>query len=217
MIAAAAIVPWTIRTRDGSEARVAQTAFKEPPLYPFFPNSAMAVPVSLQCANGNKIDVLTERVHNEVSGSKKTKFSSWFPNVFWLEDSYMSEIILYHETPDKKVVPTFGLGDDKHDYGKGFYLTKDFKLAKEWAVCRPNATNGWVHTFVLDIDGLKVLDFQKISVLAWLAELMKHRDASDSKRYHVLAEKAYSQLTEDEDMLTTVLYDEFNAKYNGCL
>lgn len=98
MIAAAAIVPWTIRTRDGSEARVAQTAFKEPPLYPFFPNSAMAVPVSLQCANGNKIDVLTERVHNEVSDSKKTKFSSWFPNVFWLKGSYVKDYFISWNT-----------------------------------------------------------------------------------------------------------------------
>ena len=26
-------------------------------------------------------------------------------------------------------------------------------------------------------------------MLSWLAELMKHRDASDSKRYHILAKK----------------------------
>lgn len=50
----------------------------------------------------------------------------------------MGKIILFHGTPDKIVVPTFGLGDEKHDYGKGFYLTEDPELAKEWAVCRPN-------------------------------------------------------------------------------
>jgi hypothetical protein len=41
----------------------------------------------------------------------------------------------------------------------------------------------------MDTDGLKIFDFQQKNVLAWLAELMKHRDASDSRRYRVLSEK----------------------------
>ena len=94
----------------------------------------------------------------------------------------MAKLILFHGTYNKKVVPTYGYGDDKLDYGRGFYLTNNSELAKEWAVCKPDATNGWVHKYELDIDGLKILDFQKESVLAWLAELMKHRDASDTKR-----------------------------------
>ncbi len=61
----------------------------------------------------------------------------------------MEKIILYHGTPDKNVLPTFGLGDDKHDYGRGFYLTEDPELAKEWAVCRPNNENGWLHKLML--------------------------------------------------------------------
>lgn len=92
-------------------------------------------------------------------------------------------------SPDKDIVPTFGFGDDKHDYGRGFYLTENFGLAKEWAVCRPNDTNGWVHKYELDTVGLKILDFQKKDVLFWLAELMKHRDAAGSKRYRMLAKK----------------------------
>ena len=101
----------------------------------------------------------------------------------------MNKIILYHGTSDKIISPTYGLGNEKHDYGKGFYLTESIELAKEWAVCKPNDTNGWVHKFILDTEGLKILDFQEKNVLAWLAELMKHRDASDSKRYHMLAKK----------------------------
>ena len=101
----------------------------------------------------------------------------------------MAKLTLFHGTPQKSVLPTFGLGNDKHDYGRGFYLTEDIELAKEWAVCRPNARNGWVHEFELDTDGLKILDFQEYNVLSWLAELMKHRDAADSKRYRVLASK----------------------------
>ena len=99
----------------------------------------------------------------------------------------MSKITLYHGTPDQTIKPTFGLGDDKHDYGRGFYLTEDYELAKEWAVCRPNDRNGWVHKFELETIGLKILDFQEMDVLCWLAELMKHRDAADSRRYHMLA------------------------------
>ena len=101
----------------------------------------------------------------------------------------MSKIILYHGSPNKVVNPTYGLGDEKHDYGKGFYLTEDLELAKEWAVCRPDLENGWLHKYELEVDGLKIIDFKNHSVLAWLAELMKHRDASDTKRYRVLSKK----------------------------
>lgn len=101
----------------------------------------------------------------------------------------MKKIILYHGTPDEVVNPVYGRGKDKHDYGRGFYLTEDIELAKEWAVCRPNQQNGWVHKYELDCTDLKMFDFQEKNVLSWLAELMKHRDAADTKRYRMLAAK----------------------------
>ena len=101
----------------------------------------------------------------------------------------MEKIILYHGTPDEVVNPVYGGGQDKHDYGRGFYLTEDIELAKEWAVCRPSQQNGWVHKYELDCSDLKIFDFQKKNVLLWLAELMKHRDAADTKRYRMLAAK----------------------------
>lgn len=101
----------------------------------------------------------------------------------------MGMLTLYHGSPDKEVRPQFGRGNDRHDYGRGFYLTDSLDLAREWAVCRPNDTSGYVHTFELEADGLKILDFQDHPVLAWLAELMKHRDAADSRRYRMLAAK----------------------------
>ena len=101
----------------------------------------------------------------------------------------MGKIILYHGSPDETVTPKFGLGEEKHDYGKGFYLTESLELAKEWAVYRPNASNGWVHEFELDTEELNILDFQEYSALTWLAELMKHRDAADSKRYRILSKQ----------------------------
>ena len=63
----------------------------------------------------------------------------------------MKKITLFHGTPDKIVVPTYGKGEEKHDYGRGFYLTESIDLAKEWAVCRPNEANGYVHQYELDV------------------------------------------------------------------
>ena len=125
----------------------------------------------------------------------------------------MSKIVLYHGTPNKEVIPAFGLGDEKHDYGKGFYLTEDIELAKEWAVCRPTATNGWVHKYTLDIEGLKILDFEQKSVLAWLAELMEHRAAADSKRYRVLSEKFIKKYGIDTDAYDVIKGWRANASY----
>lgn len=116
----------------------------------------------------------------------------------------MGKLILYHGTSDKIVQPTYGRGDDKHDYGKGFYLTESSELAKEWAVCRPNEMNGWLHKYELETDELKILDFGQNNVLSWLAELMKHRDAADSKRYRMLADKfiaKYGVDTSDYDVI----------------
>ena len=116
----------------------------------------------------------------------------------------MDKIILFHGSPDKIINPVFGRGEDKHDYGKGFYLTESIELASEWAVCRPNDLNGWVHKYEFETEGLKILDFQGESVLTWLAELMKHRDAANSKRYRVLAQKfiaKYGIETEEFDVI----------------
>lgn len=125
----------------------------------------------------------------------------------------MGKIILFHGTPDKVVTPTYGYGDDKHDYGRGFYMTESLVLAKEWAVCRPNDTNGWVHKYELDTDGLKILDFQEKDVLTWLAELMKHRDAADSKRYRMLAGKFIEKYGIDTSGYDVIKGWRANASY----
>ena len=116
----------------------------------------------------------------------------------------MEKIMLFHGSPNKTINLVFGGGEDKHDYGKGFYLTESIELASEWAVCRPNDLNGWVHKYEFETEGLKILDFQGESVLTWLAELMKHRDAANSKRYRMLAQKfiaKYGIETEEYDVI----------------
>lgn len=125
----------------------------------------------------------------------------------------MGKIVLYHGSQNEKITPQFGLGNEKHDYGKGFYLTESMDLAKEWAVCRPEESNGWVHKFELEMEGLNILDFQKKDVLTWLAELMKHRDAADSKRYRVLSKKFIEKYGIDTDGYDVIKGWRANASY----
>ena len=125
----------------------------------------------------------------------------------------MEKITLFHGTPSRIVMPTYGLGEKKHDYGKGFYLTDNLNLAKEWAVCKPDDENGWVHQYKLDTDRLKILDFQEKDVLSWLAELMKHRDASDSKRYRVLSKKFIEKYGIDTEGYDVIKGWRANASY----
>lgn len=125
----------------------------------------------------------------------------------------MGKIILYHGSPNKVVVPQFGFGEGKHDYGKGFYLTDNIELAKEWAVCRPDEMNGWVHKYELETDDLKILDFQEHDILSWLAELMKHRDAADSKRYRMLAKKFIAKYGVDTGKYDVIKGWRANASY----
>ena len=125
----------------------------------------------------------------------------------------MSKIQLFHGTIEKVISPTFGFGNDKHDYGRGFYLTDNSLLAREWAVNNPNELNGWLHTFELETSKLRILDFQNENVLSWLAELMKHRDASNTKRYRVLAKKFIDKYGIDTEGYDVIKGWRANASY----
>ncbi len=122
-------------------------------------------------------------------------------------------MILYHGSPDKIVTPTFGLGEERHDYGKGFYLTADLELAKEWAVCKPDSESGYVHTFDLDTSDLSIFDYEKENIICWLSELMKHRDAADSKRYKILAPKFIAKFGKDTTSADVIKGWRANASY----
>ena len=122
-------------------------------------------------------------------------------------------ITLYHGSPYEHFIPTYGLGEDKHDYGRGFYLTEDIELAQEWAVCLPTKISGWVHQYKLDMSELNVLDFGEYDVLVWPAELMKHREASDSKRYRVLAPRFIEKYGIDTASYDVIKGWRANASY----
>lgn len=92
--------------------------------------------------------------------------------------SSSNRIKLYHGSPNKIVHPTYGMGKDTHDYGRGFYLTSDIELAKEWARNKGVDVPGWLHSYELDCTGLSILDFEKIEKnrgLFWITELLQHR------------------------------------------
>lgn len=125
----------------------------------------------------------------------------------------LTTTILYHGSAAKSVTPSFGLGDDRHDYGRGFYLTDDESLAREWAVCRPENTCGWVHAFRLADAGLKVLDFQQLGVLAWMAELMKHREAGRSRRFTMLSQRFVEKYGVDSSDCDVIRGWRANASY----
>ncbi|MBF0579872.1 DUF3990 domain-containing protein [Erysipelotrichaceae bacterium RD49] len=116
----------------------------------------------------------------------------------------MNKITLFHGSSAQNIHPQFAAGNEKRDFGKGFYMTADRELAREWSAARPTTQKGYVCQFELDLADLKILDFQKMNPLFWLAELMKHRTASDSKRYRILAKyfiDTYAIDTSDYDVI----------------
>ena len=85
-------------------------------------------------------------------------------------------MIIYHGSKDIIEKPEFGKGNQKNDYGLGFYCTENVELAKEWA-CSNNETNGYANQYEIDLSDYKVLDLreEKYSILNWMAILLKFR------------------------------------------
>lgn len=96
---------------------------------------------------------------------------------------------------------------------KAFTLLKTWNSPKNGQFVRPTETNGWVHKYELDISDLKILDFQKYDVFSWLAELMKHRDAADTKRYKVLSKKFIEKFGIDTSTYDVIKGWRANASY----
>ena len=93
------------------------------------------------------------------------------------------------------------------------YLLDNLDLAKEYSAANPNNTNAYVRKYELDLSDLKVLDFTEYNVLSWLAELMKHRDADDSKRYKVLSKEFIDKYGIDTSGYDVIKGWRANASY----
>ena len=68
-------------------------------------------------------------------------------------------------------------------------------------------------TFEKNVVPTKILDFQEKNVLSWLAELMKHRDAADSKRYRMLSKKFIEKYGIDTEEYDVIKGWRANASY----
>ena len=60
---------------------------------------------------------------------------------------------------------------------------------------------------------MKILNFQEKDVLSWLAELMKHRDAADSKRYRMLSKRFIDKYGIDTSGYDVIKGWRANASY----
>ena len=72
--------------------------------------------------------------------------------------------------------PQYGMGNPTNDYGLGFYLTADKKMADLWA--SHHNGGGYTISYSLDLKSLQVLslsDSSELAVLQWIALLSKHR------------------------------------------
>ena len=87
----------------------------------------------------------------------------------------MSKIMLYHGSSKIIECPKFGKGNNRNDYGLGFYCTKEIELAKEWACA--TKTGGFANVYSLDISELNVLCLgtPEYGILDWLAILVNNR------------------------------------------
>ena len=87
----------------------------------------------------------------------------------------MSKLILYHGSSEIIENPIFGKGKAYNDYGRGFYCTENFELAKEWACTE--GIDGYANQYEIETDSLKILNLSsgEYTVLHWLALLMTYR------------------------------------------
>ncbi len=87
----------------------------------------------------------------------------------------MSNVILLHGTDHIIKKPSFGIGNEKNDYGRGFYCTEDPEMAREWA-CKQNK-DGFSNRYSFDTDSLKTLNLLdgNHSILNWIALLLQYR------------------------------------------
>ncbi|MCR5344976.1 MAG: DUF3990 domain-containing protein, partial [Lachnospiraceae bacterium] len=85
-------------------------------------------------------------------------------------------MIIYHGSPEIVKTPELKKGKKYNDYGQGFYCTKEFELAKEWAVTE--GMDGYVNKYKIDVNKLKILNLsgKKYSILHWLTLLVKNRE-----------------------------------------
>ena len=103
-------------------------------------------------------------------------------------------MILYHGSEKIIENPSYGKGNLRNDYGRGFYCTENEELAKEWACS--NNKNGFANKYELDLRGLNILylNSEQYNILHWLSILTKNRTYWESS---TISESAKKYLAEN--------------------
>lgn len=101
-------------------------------------------------------------------------------------------MILYHGSEKIIENPTYGKGNIRNDYGRGFYCTESEELAKEWGCS--NNKNGFANKYEFDIEGLNVLylNSEEYTLMNWLAVLTKNRTYWENSTVSEMAKKYIS-------------------------
>lgn len=73
------------------------------------------------------------------------------------------KITIHHGSQRIIMRPEYGKGKPYNDYGQGFYCTESLELSKEW-VC-PTKQNGFVNTYTLNTEVLKIFRFPDNDIL----------------------------------------------------
>lgn len=86
-------------------------------------------------------------------------------------------MLLYHGSNQIIMKPIYGFGKTTNDYGKGFYMTLDIELAKEWS-SNANTKISYVNKYEIDEKKINILDLDKIEdkVLKWITLLVNYRE-----------------------------------------
>lgn len=119
---------------------------------------------------------------------------------------------LYHGSVKIIEKPTYGYGRTDNDYGQGFYCTRDYGMAAEWAASSQDG--GFVNEYEIDIKNLKVLNLQdeKYHILNWLAVLLENRMVRLSSSVEKAGNKYlidnYSINTDEYDIITGYRADD---------
>ena len=92
----------------------------------------------------------------------------------------MGRIELYHGSRNVVEKPVFGFGNNRNDYGEGFYCTENHGLAGEWACSDGN--DGIINSYTLDTSDLDILHLNSndYSILHWLYVLIDNRGIRSS-------------------------------------
>ncbi len=87
----------------------------------------------------------------------------------------MGKSILLHGTDHIIKVPSYAIGNEYNDYGRGFYCTFEPEMAKEWA-CKQN-NDGFMNRYNFESEALHTLNLleREHSILNWIALLLKYR------------------------------------------